>query len=125
MRKLILLIGVLLFANQDTDYIIKLIKEMENYKITFKKLKKAEKAFINNDIPVTTNKKAIKRFSKIKLELNAIVFNKALINNQWVSKGDEIYGYKVIYIGKRKVVLLKNNKKLILKIESNLIKVER
>jgi uncharacterized protein YlaI len=125
MKKLLLLIGGLLFANEETKYIVKLIKEMENYKITFKKLKKPVRAFINNDIPVIINKKTIKGVSKIQFELEAIVFHKALINNKWVKVGDKIYEYKVIYIGKKEVVLSKNNKKVVLKIESNIIRVEK
>jgi len=53
----------------------------------------------------------------VKLGLHSIINNKAFINDSWMSKGDNILGYKLKYIGKRGVVLRNKNhiKKLFLR----------
>jgi hypothetical protein len=121
----ILLFLSIVFAN-DTQYIANILKEMQNFKIEFKPLNNPLNAFFSKKIKINKTIKIIPipRSDK-KLHLEAIVFNRALINNIWVKKGDEIYGYKVVDIKSKEVVLLKNGKKFILKMKINLLKVKR
>ena len=62
-----------------------------------------------------------------KIELHAILGDKAYINNRWVKVNDIINGYELKYIGKRGVVLQNGNyiKKLLFHDKNNnLIKLE-
>jgi len=63
-----------------------------------------------------------------KLILHAIVNGKAYINNDWMDINESILGYKLMYIGKKGVVLRNENhiKKLFLskKLKNSFIKLE-
>ena len=39
------------------------------------------------------------------IEVSAIMNKKAFINGKWYKEGDRIYGFKVVFVGKRGVVL--------------------
>jgi hypothetical protein len=72
-------------------------------------------------VPVKVNR------TEDKMELHAILGDKAFINNKWLKVNDKIYGYVLKYIGKRGVVLQNGNsiKKLLFHEENNnLIKLE-
>jgi hypothetical protein len=65
--------------------------------------------------------------NEAKLQLHAIMGNKAFINNKWLEVNDTIEGYQLKYIGKRGVVLQSGNsiKKLLFNDKKNsLIKLE-
>jgi rRNA processing protein Gar1 len=62
-----------------------------------------------------------------KIELHAILGDKAYLNNRWLKVNEFINGYELKYIGKRGVVLQNGNivKKLLFKDSKNsLIKIE-
>ena len=64
--------------------------------------------------------------TETKMSLHAIMNGKAYINDSWKSIDDKIFGYTVIYIGKRGVVLKNGNqvKKLFLhEKKNNFIKI--
>ena len=68
-----------------------------------------------------------KRVNDVTLILHAVLNNKAYINNSWVRVDDTVMGYKLMFIGKRGVVLRNENhiKKLFLKKDkNNLIQLE-
>ena len=119
----------LIFANDDAKYVLKVLKEIQNFHIKFKILKDPLNAFFLKKINKVNFSRinTLPQFSKSDtvLHLEAIIFNKALINNIWVKKGDEIYGYKVIAIKRNEVILLKNGKKFVLKMRINLLKVKK
>jgi len=63
-----------------------------------------------------------------KMSLYAIVNKRAYINNKWVSEGENILGFTLVYIGKKGVVLRSGNqiKKLFLhENKNNLIKISK
>jgi len=67
------------------------------------------------------------QIKETKLQLHALMENKAFINTKWLEVNDTIDGYQLKYIGKRGVVLQSGNniKKLIFNDQKNsLIKLE-
>jgi len=72
-------------------------------------------------------KVVVRKTNEVKLQLHAIMGNKAFINNKWLEVNDTIEGYELKYIGKRGVVLQSGNsiKKLLFNDKKNsLIKLE-
>ena len=70
---------------------------------------------------------AITQTKEAKLELHALMADKAFINNKWLEVNSTIDGYQLKYIGKRGVVLQSGNniKKLIFNDQKNsIIKLE-
>jgi hypothetical protein len=113
MKKIILFSAIFLYA--DISNILLKISNMENYKIKFKKIYFTK---------CTETKKFIPLNNKFELKLMAVFNKKALINNEWLKKGDIIKGYKVIEIYPKKVVLKRENHFIILKF-SDLLKVKK
>jgi hypothetical protein len=72
-------------------------------------------------------KVVVRKTNEVKLQLHAIMGNKAFINNKWLEVNDTIEGYELKYIGKRGVVLQSGNsiKKLLFNDKKNsLIKLD-
>lgn len=70
--------------------------------------------------PVYSAKKVVKKAKTVKLSLNGIISidgrEYAAINGKYLSMGDSIKGYRLTSIDSGKVVLLKNKKRLTLKL---------
>ncbi len=76
---------------------------------------------------VTTFVIPVEKTNEAKLELHAVLNGKVYINDQWMEVNDTVLGYKLMFIGKRGVVLRNENhiKKLFLKKQENsLIQLE-
>ena len=76
---------------------------------------------------VTTFVIPVEKTNEAKLELHAVLNGKVYINDQWMDLNDTILGYRLMFIGKRGVVLRNENhiKKLFLKKQENsLIQLE-
>ena len=86
------------------------LKTLEQTKEPFVHVKKEED---NKTVVIAS----VKPEENVKLTLHALMTGKAYINDGWKKVGDMIMGYKVVYIGKRGVVLRNRNniKKLFLK----------
>jgi len=79
----------------------------------------------NNESKIIT--KSVEYKSDARIQLHAIVGQKAFLNNRWLEVNDTIDGYELKYIGKRGVVLQNGNniKKLIFHDKNNtIIKLE-
>jgi hypothetical protein len=121
MKKNLIFVTIFLYA--DVSNIILKIDKIERYKPVFKyiympecKEKKVKIISVNNKIPLSKK--------RVELKLLAIFNKKALINNEWLKKGDIIKGYKVIEIYPKKVVLKRENHFIILKF-NDLLKVKK
>ncbi|WP_024787670.1 MULTISPECIES: hypothetical protein [unclassified Lebetimonas] len=114
---LFLLAGIFLYAGI-SNALMEIVK-IENFKPRFKKIflpactLKGKKTVLNNTV------------SNLNLKLEAIFNKKALINHKWVRAGNSVKGYKIIKVFPKKVILKKNNKYVVLKFESNILKVKK
>jgi hypothetical protein len=83
--------------------------------------------FASNIIEKKNTKEEVDTNINQPIELHAIFGDKAYINDKWLKVHESINGYELKYIGKRGVVLQKDNdiKKLLFhKKQNNLIKLE-
>jgi len=136
MKKVTLLILSAVLANANLS-----VKQIENMVVKIhEKRPGADIDILNNTFePFVTKKftvennttllsdKTVKKPIDAKIQLHAIMGNKAFINNKWLEVNDTIEGYQVKYIGKRGVVLQSGNhiKKLLFNDKKNsIIKLE-
>jgi len=135
MKKIFLAL-LLLTACLSADLSVKQIQDMVNKihekraGIKLETLENTKEPFVRLEETNTTSTFVIptKQITvEPKLGLHAILNDKAFINDSWISKGENILGYKLKYIGKRGVVLRNDNhiKKLFLrKKRDNFITIE-
>jgi hypothetical protein len=104
--------GLALYAEapiQEIERMVELI-HLKRPGISLDTLEKTKEPFIvikeeNNETVVAKPD----RVEEVRLELHALMGKKAFINGGWRKEGDIVKGYKVVYIGKRGVVLRKEN----------------
>jgi len=138
MKKITLLLALLVMhANADLSVadidhmIVKIHKKREG--ILLKTLDLTKEPFVRleekeNVITVVIPNRKKKKTTDVSLVLHSILNARASINGSWVKIGEDVLGYKLMFIGKRGVVLRNENhiKKLFLKKEKNsLIHVEK
>jgi|GEM_PF-497426 len=63
----------------------------------------------DENVTVVEKPKPVFREEQVRLELHALMGKRAFIDNGWRKEGDVVKGYKIVYIGKRGVVLRKEN----------------
>ena len=125
---LILSIAILLSANlsikQIENMVLKIHKKRPGIDIAV--LEKTSNPFnikqIHKENNKTKNTKVvIRKINEAKLQLHAIMGNKAFIDNKWLKVNDTIEGYQLKHIGKRGVVLQNGNsiKKLLFNDKKN------
>jgi len=121
MKKLIIFLAIFLYA--DISNVLLKIDAIENYKPIFKKINipKCNKIVESNN--KLTN--AININNNLQLTLQAIFNKQVLINNRWLRENDFINGYKIVKIYKKRVVLKMNNKFVILRFNTNILKVRK
>ncbi|HIQ50555.1 MAG TPA: hypothetical protein EYH54_01125 [Nautiliaceae bacterium] len=125
MKKLFSLIFFFVFLFSSTIQIIEEIKEIEQFKPKFKNVQNFDIFSFEEDKKKIVDKKIsfIPKKSPV-LQIYAIFQNKVNINGRWFKVGDKIYGYKIVKISKKFVLLKKGNIKTYLKILStNKIKI--
>ena len=121
MKKMIIIfIGIFLYA--DISNILLKIYKIENFHRSFIKINLPT---CRRNFTKKVNFSGEVKNNPIKLTLNAIFNNKALINNRWVKVGDFFDGYQIIQILSKKVILKRNNKIIVLKFNRYLIKVKK
>ena len=110
-----LFLGIFLYADI-SDVLLK-IKDIENHKKIF--LKYPDYNIFTSKVYKIKPKQSIIQIHKplVKLILNAIFNNSAKINGKWVKKGENILGFKVIKILHNRVILQKENKKVVLRVK--------
>ena len=118
MKKLILLIGVLAFAN-DTKEILKMINILQAQHSIYKPIKNLYNPFYSqkNNIKATNTinfNYNLPTNTKKTYNLEIIFQNKVRINNKWYKNNDKIDNYKV-FIKNEEVYLINKNKTIHLK----------
>jgi len=135
MKKTLLLLGTLtvflsadLSVDQIQNMVNKIHKQREGVKLST--LESTKEPFVQlkgeNNTTAFLIPSAVET-KKEKLILHSIINNKAFINDQWSSVGDNVLGYTLKHIGSRGVVLRNDNhiKKLFLRKErENFITLE-
>jgi hypothetical protein len=94
---------------QEIERMVKLI-HLKRPGISLDKLEKTKEPFVV--LKEDDNKTVIEKpkpVEEVRLELHALMGKKAFIDGAWYKEGDMVKGYKVIYVGKRGVVLRKEN----------------
>ena len=115
------------YADLSVTQIRNMVKKIHEKRvgISLSKLETTKEPFIK-----LLKKSKVDKYKKpkeVKLELSAILNDKAFINGSWISVDESVEGYVLQYIGAKGVVLRKKNKikKLLLHGErKNLITVE-
>ena len=116
-----------LSVKQIQEMVTKIHEKREGVKLTT--LDTTEEPFVRLEEKgnVSTFVIPVEKTNEAKLELHAVLNGKVYINDQWMEVNDTILGYKLMFIGKRGVVLRNENhiKKLFLKNQENsLIQLE-
>jgi len=135
MKKTLLLFGsltVFLTADLSVDQIENMVNKIHQKRegVKLDTLEKTKEPFVRIQESNTTTVFIIPtktETKEAKLILHSIINNKAFINDQWKSVGDNIFGYTLKHIGSRGVVLRNDNhiKKLFLRKErENFITLE-
>ncbi|WP_148224931.1 hypothetical protein [Nitratifractor salsuginis] len=83
-------------------------KRQSKVKVDFEKVVSPFASFVQEDVNATPILKPVRQ--EAKFSLDAIVNDKALINNHWVRVGDVLEGYRVESIAEDHVVLKKANR---------------
>jgi len=125
MKKLILFIAILCYANE-TKEILKMIDLLQTQKISYKPIKKLYNPFINEEKQKIISNNIdfgyfIPKKEKKVYDLEIVFQNKVRINGKWYKNNDKIDQYKIII--KDESVYLKNKKKLIKLKRKRLLKV--
>jgi len=117
MKISILIVSLSITALLHADLSVKQIEQMVS-RIHLKRegvnldvLEKTKEPFVllKEEDNVTVVKPIAKR-EDVRLSLHAIMNGRAYINDGWFKKGEKVSGYKVMYIGKRGVVLRNGNR---------------
>jgi len=136
MKKITLLIlsaGILAHANLTVKQIENMVVKIHQKRpgLDLSKLDKTFEPFALKNVVYDTNQttgvKTVKKKAEARIELHAIMSDKAFLNDRWLKVNDTINGYTLKHIGKRGVVLQSgdNIKKLMFhKNKNSLIKIE-
>jgi len=137
MKKITLLIlsaGIVANASLSVKQIENMVVKIHQKRpgLDISKLDKTFEPFVVKEVEVvdtnkTTGKKVFRKKAEVKIELHAIMGDRAFLNNKWLKVDDTINGYTLKHIGKRGVVLQSGNniKKLMFHDDKNsLIKIE-
>ncbi len=137
---LILLIATQLFSNELTwvDEQVEAIKPAR-IGVSLQEISKIKNPFIflhKNDnsklsgakkgispVSYSRYKKTIKRRT-IHFSLDAILNKSAMINGKWYKQGSYMYGYKLVKVDRKSVLLIRKNKKLLLSTVSRSKKIK-
>ncbi len=127
MKKSIAIIGsltVIAFADLSVKQIETMVQKIHKKRqgvdlATLDKTKEPFVKIIDGNI-TTAHSESIKE-EEVKINLHAIMNGKAFINDGWHKVGDNIFGYKLAYIGKNGIVLRNDHqvKKLFLHKKKN------
>lgn len=106
----------MLFASTDIEIIDELIKEIKKKRIGLseKDIKNPFESYIKNSSKKEQRSSIAKKVqtTKIEFRLNAIINNKAKINNKWYKIGSSIDNYKITVQNNRCIELQNSNNRI-------------
>jgi hypothetical protein len=107
------LVAMPLFAELSVDKIDNMVVQIEGKRhskvnVQFEKVASPFAMVVQEDVNATPVMKTVEQ--TVNFKLSAIINNRAMINNQWVEKGDTIQGYTVETVEENRVVLKKANR---------------
>ena len=106
----------MLFASTDIEIIDKLIKEIKKKRIGLseKDIKNPFESYIKNSSKKEQRSSIAKKVqtTKIEFRLNAIINNKAKINNKWYKIGSSIDNYKITVQNNQCIELQNSNNRI-------------
>jgi len=144
MKNLYLLLTLLLTTQLFCNELAWVDEQVEAIKparvgISQKEISKIKDPFIflhkNDDSKLSEKKKGIlpasySRYKKIikhrilHFRLEAILNKSAMINGRWYKQGSYVHGYKLVKVGRKSVLLIRKNKKLLLSTRSRSKKIK-
>ncbi len=113
---LLFCIGLSAFSFKQIETKINILKNRKD--INFKDIDVPYDPFFKTKKILSLKKKRAPNTTphKVRLVLLSVLNKRAFINNRWYKVGDRVYGFEVVKIYINRVVLKKNQKKMILNI---------
>lgn len=84
----------------------------------------SKKSQAKNGVSSVSGYKKVFKRRTIRFRLDAILNKSAMINGKWYKQGGYVYGYKLVKVDRKSVLLTRKNKKLLLSTKSRSKKIK-